>query len=63
MTPVDWVADELAQHKRAGTFQWRSFFLGFQVGRLSPPLTEPKVRSCVAAYLAALGYKRKPDST
>ncbi len=60
MTPVEWVEDELAQHRRAGSFQWRSFFLGFQVGRLSPPLTEPQVRLCVATYLEALGYKRKP---
>lgn len=60
VTPLEWVADELEKH-RGGTFQWRSFFLGFQVGRIPPPLTEEKVRACVQNYLRGIGLKgRKP---
>lgn len=59
MTPVEWVADELARHVGGARFQWRSFFLGFQVGRIPPPLTEEKVRACVTNYLRGIGLKRR----
>lgn len=62
MTPLEWVEDEMRHHTgKPGSFQWRSFFIGFQIGRLPQPLTEPAVRACVSHYLRALGHRRRKD--
>ena len=57
--PAAWVEDEASLYTRAGSLQWRSFFLGFLIGRLKPPLTEEAVRREVGSYLTALGCRRR----
>lgn len=54
------VEDEMKRHRGAGALQWRSFFVGFQLGRLKK-LDEETVRSCLQTYLRGLGLKRRKD--
>jgi len=60
--PLDWIADELDRFE-VKRFDFRSFFIGFTLGRLGEQAfqSEKAVRGAIDSYLRGVGLKRRKD--